>query len=159
VNPGGEVLRSRLLAMTPKLRTGHPLESLGGWALGAFLGVATGCATLPTVTFTGEEAGASDATLPPEGDGASSSSDGGAHSDAGDADAGNALACLPANPPPNAACCSPTMPCAGIACSHCNDCSLVKPACTPSQYCCAEVNGNSGKYKGVSCSANGANCP
>jgi hypothetical protein len=143
--------------MKPDPRTGARLETLRRCALVALFALASGCAALPCVSFTGEEAGASDS-------GAHDSSvEGGAHADAGDVDAGdvdagNPLACLPPGAPAKAACCSPTMPCAGMACNYCNDCSQLDPACTPTQYCCATVNGN-GKYKGVSCSANGAKCP
>jgi hypothetical protein len=141
------------------------------WVITSLLGLTVGCAQLPpTLTFTDDDSGASDAALAPSSEAgvgdssspvdASSSVDAARDadgSDGGELDAGT-LACLPADPPPSAGCCTATLRCAGMACNHCSDCASIKTPCTAAQFCCANVNG-SGKYKGVTCSANGMNCP
>jgi hypothetical protein len=160
------VLRLDVLATLGEPRVRRDV-AMGRCVIIALLGLTIGCAELPALTFTDDDGGTSDAgaSTPPSEAGLRDSSspadataaDAGA-SDGGDRDAANPLACLPADPPPAARCCTATLRCVGTACNHCDDCSSIKTPCTATQYCCAEVNGN-GKYKGVSCSATGMNCP
>jgi hypothetical protein len=102
----------------------------------------------PTDTGLPDETSSRDASLP---DAADSSPP-----DAGAIDASDALACLPANAPPDAGCCYGVLPCIGRGCGYCSAC--IAKGCHTNQYCCAQLNGQ-GAFQGVQCSGDGKNCP